>query len=232
MHFSRHCFAVLATSLLATVALAASAVDAPVPVHLRIEGEQKTIFEGTILTRGHNVTTASGGTHECNGLNNDANPQPGATCTSALADAARQNRFSFDGTFNSEFDDFLITSIGGETQTATQFWGILNNFQFTPVGGCQQEVRSSDKVLFAFDAFNKAHFLELSGPATAQVGHPTTFWVVDGATGQPVAGATVHGQTSATGGSVSVTFPEIGEQTLKASKSDSIRSNAVRVVVL
>ena len=44
-------------------------------------------------------------------------------------------------TFSTEFDDFFITSIGGESQTAKEFWGILLNFQFTPVGGCQQEVK-------------------------------------------------------------------------------------------
>ncbi|KAF9479631.1 hypothetical protein BDN70DRAFT_858214 [Pholiota conissans] len=232
MFFSRRCFSVLATSLVATVAVAAPAFNPLIPVNLRIEGETKTIFEGVVLTRGHNVTTASGGTHPCNGLNLGANPHPGATCTSALADAGKKAGFTFDGTFQSEFDDFFITSIGGDTQTSTQFWGILNNFQFTPVGGCQQEVTSSDQVLFAFDAFSKTHFLKLSGPATTRAGHPTAFTVLDGMTGAPVAGASVHGETSAADGTVEVTFVAPGKKSLKASKSDSIRSNAVNVVVL
>ncbi len=81
----------------ATAAFAAAAVNPLIPVKLRIEGETKTIFEGKVLTRGHNVTTPSGGTHPCNGLNDKANTLPGATCTSALADAARLHKFTFDG---------------------------------------------------------------------------------------------------------------------------------------
>lgn len=118
-------------------------------------------------------------------------------------------------------------------QTATQFWGILRNFQFTPVGGCQQEVTPRDSdVLFAFDAFNKVHFLKLSGPAVTVVGKPQKFTVIDGASGAPVAGASLNGQTTAADGSVVITFASKGIKSLKASKSDSIRSNAVEVVVL
>ncbi len=66
-------------------------------INLRIEGSQKTIFEGLIKTKGHVVTTPSGGTHQCNGLNNHSNPFPGPTPTSALDDASKQNDFPFDG---------------------------------------------------------------------------------------------------------------------------------------
>ena len=76
---------------------AASAANDLTLVNLRIEGAEKTIFEGTVLTRGHNVTTASGGTHICDGTNNGANPTPGPTCTSALDNAAKEHRFTFDG---------------------------------------------------------------------------------------------------------------------------------------
>ena len=43
----------------------------------------------------------------------------------------------------------------------------------------------NDKVLFAFDAFHKAHFLELAGPGgvAVKVGEPATFTVTDGSTG-------------------------------------------------
>ena len=81
----------------ATAAFAAAAVNPLIPVKLRIEGDTKTIFEGKVLTRGHNVTTPSGGTHPCNGLNDKANTVPGATCTSALANAAHLHKFTFDG---------------------------------------------------------------------------------------------------------------------------------------
>jgi len=221
-------------SLVAVLALLSSvlAANQPTLVNLRIEGSEKTIFEGPVLTRGHNVTTSSGGTHICDGTNNNANPTPGPTCTSALDNAAKEHGFTFDGTFSTEFDDFFITAIAGESQTSTQFWGILLNFQFIPVGGCQQEVKANDDILFAFDAFNKVHFLKLTGPHVAQVDHPVILTVTDGQSGSPVAGADVNGSISDANGHVSVTFAKFGDTVVKAQKSDSIRSSAFSILVI
>jgi hypothetical protein len=69
----------------------------PTLVNLRIEGADHTIYEGPILTRGHNVTSPSGGTHHCDGTNNNVNPTPGPTCTTALNDAAKLSSFDWDG---------------------------------------------------------------------------------------------------------------------------------------
>ena len=88
------------TVVLAMLALLSSAaVNQPTSVNLRVEGSTKTIFEGTIVTSGHNVTTALGGNHHCDGTNNGENPLPGPTCTSALDDASKapSNLFTFDG---------------------------------------------------------------------------------------------------------------------------------------
>ena len=71
--------------------------NTPILVNVRIEGPNSTIFEAPVLTQGHNVTTASGGNHHCDGTNFNVNPTPGATETSALADAAKQGHFTFDG---------------------------------------------------------------------------------------------------------------------------------------
>ena len=138
-------------------------------------------------------------------------------------------RFS---TFSTAFDDFFITSIGGVTQTATEFWGILLNFEFTPVGGCQQEVKHNDEILFAFNAFNANFFLKLEGPSTAHRGVPVVLTVTDGQTGKPVPGATVDGSTTDASGHVSVTFPHFGVQELKATKADAIRSNQLSILVI
>lgn len=135
-------------------------------------------------------------------------------------------------TFSTTFDDFFITSIGGVTQTSTEFWGILLNFEFTPVGGCQQEVVHNDQILFAFNAFNANFFLKLAGPNTAHVGSPVVLTVTDGQTGNPVAGATVNGGTTDANGHVSVTFSHIGVQKLKATKPDAIRSNQISILVI
>lgn len=92
--------------LLAALALA-NATNG-VMVNLRIEGENKTIFEGPVFTQGHNVTTLSGGTHHCDGTNNGANVLPGATCTSALDDAAKRHNFSFDGCVLLKLNDMWV----------------------------------------------------------------------------------------------------------------------------
>jgi len=208
-------------------------------VHLRVEGAGRTIYEDLVLTRGHNVTTASGGTHHCDGTNNNENPFPGPTCTSALDSAGHKADFTFDGTFDPEFDDFFITRIADSAQTITQFWGILLNFQFTQVGGCQQEVKAEDHVLFAFDAFSKTHFLRLDGPAIVRAGHAVQLNVTDGMTDEVIEGASVvasgHGagsQVSDADGHVSFTFTSRGVHNLKANRDDSIRSNGVNILVI
>ena len=146
-----------------------------------------------------------------------------------MANPGRDTCYS---TFNTEFDDFFITSIGGEDQTSTEFWGILLNFQLIPVGGCQERVKLDDEILFAFNAFNAVHFLKLVGPATAHVGHPVVLTVTDGQSGSAVAGASVRAQTSDANGHVSVVFTQAGQHDVKAMKSDSIRSSALTIHVI
>ncbi len=223
--------------LAATVAMTGPALASPTVVNVRVEGATATIFEGPVLTYGHSVSTTSGGTHHCDGTNNGANPTPGPTATAALDDAAASAAFTWDGTFSAGFDDYFVTRIGPDTQTATQFWGVLLNYQFTPVGGCQQRVGFGDKVLWAFDAFSKSHFLKMTGPITARVGVPITVTVKDGQNGSPISGATV-GPIGNTGtattnasGQAQVTFPTRGLKRVKAERADSIRSNALTVLV-
>ena len=97
-------------TVVAVLALLSSAVNLPTLVNLRVEGPGNTIFEGNILTTGHNVTTALGGNHHCDGTNNGANPLPGPTSTSALDDASKvpSNLLTFDGyvqSFHTAKDD-------------------------------------------------------------------------------------------------------------------------------
>ncbi|KAJ1307010.1 hypothetical protein OPQ81_007990 [Rhizoctonia solani] len=204
-------------------------------VKVRIEGSTTTIFEGTVKTNGRDVTTASGGTHHCDGTNNGANPVPGPTCTSALADVAKYSGIiSWDGTWDHNFDDFFVTRIGGSSQTSTQFWGLLLNWQFSPVGGCQQQVAEGDSILWAFDAFNKVFFLKLDGPTSAKVGVPVQVRVTDGPTEVAVSGASIAGYPSSisdTNGYATVTFTSAGTKKIKAQRSDSLRSNALAITV-
>ncbi len=73
------------------------AQNTEVTVNLRIEGDKNTIFEASILTKGKTVTTISGGTHICDGTNNNANSIPGPTITSTLDLAATNTNFTWDG---------------------------------------------------------------------------------------------------------------------------------------
>ena len=139
-------------------------------------------------------------------------------------------------TFFEEFDDLFISRIADSEQTTTEFWGLLVNFTFTPVGGCQQEVAFGDHVLWAFNAFGVDHFLKLDGPSLAVVGRPATFTVTDGMNGTAIANATVvapgaPAATSDAEGKVKLTFRTAGIHSAKASRADSIRSNAVTVLV-
>jgi len=219
---------VLATGPLASPARAAAP---PTLVTVRVEGAAGTIFEGPVYTDGHVITTASGGTHHCDGTNNGAHPSPGPTAIAALDDAAELGGFTWDATFFPAFDDYFVSRVGPDTQTATAFWGIVRNFHPLSTGGCQQRVGFGDQVLFAFDAFAKSHILRLTGPAFALVGQTITVNVTDGDTGLPLAGATVDGALTDSDGNASITFDRVGLKRLKAEKADSIRSNALYVFV-
>lgn len=212
-------------------------------INLRIEGLATTIFEGTIRTTGHNVTTPSGGTHKCDGTNFGANPSPGATITSALDDASRRsrggNRFTWDATWFDSFEDFFITRVGQDTQTDTAFWGLLVDWQFTDVGGCQQRVTAQDEdVLIAYDAFGKQYFLKMELVTTGRIerDEEVQVRVTDGVTGVVVPGAVVEGSDGVEAvvdaeGLATVSWGTRGKKALKASHPDAVRSNKVVVKV-
>ena len=138
----------------AAVAAPAAAVAAPVSVNLRVEGVTHTIYDEQITTDAHAVTTQKGGTHLCDGTNGGANPSPGPTGTAALDDGARLGGFGWDGPFYDGFSDFAVERVGSDVATSTQFWGLLLNYDFTSVGGCQQRIAEGDQVLWAYDAFS------------------------------------------------------------------------------
>ena len=181
-------------ALAALAVLAPAAQADPVSVKLRVEGKTGTLYEKPVTTDGHNVTTASGGTHKCDGTNGGANPSPGATSTATLDDGAKQGGFSFDATWNDGFEDFLIDRIGPDSSTSSEFWGHFNNFESSMVGGCQQRVGTGDEVLWVYDAFSKAQALNLTGPTSARTGQSFSVQATNGATGAPLAGASVGGQ--------------------------------------
>jgi hypothetical protein len=206
---------------------AGSAQAAPVVVDLRVEGAEETIFEGTVRTDGHAIEQDASGAQPCDGTNGGANPTPGPTVTSALDDAVAWN-----GNWNPSFSDFLVSRIGPDKATDTQFWGTALNGTPTELGGCQVQVKQGDDVLWAFDLFSKRQFLELSGPRTARVGRTFRVRVTDAKNGdRPVKGATVGGAKTDARGYARLEAEERGTAVLKAERRSALRSNAVLVRV-
>ncbi|WP_263172321.1 DUF4430 domain-containing protein [Streptomyces sp. SCSIO ZS0520] len=128
------------------------AVKAPVTVTLTVTGPDSTVFDGTVSTTGHDVTTASGGTHPCDGTNNGANPSAGPTPTAALDDAAAQAGFTWDGEWYASFEDYFVSTIDGATGGQEAYWNIAVNGTATPVGGCQFRIEAGDEVAFTWTA--------------------------------------------------------------------------------
>lgn len=150
-----------AFSFILLVAPAAEAT--PAEVGVRIEGKTETLFEGPVLTDGHNVkgigdSDAPAWGRRCNGLNRDANPLPGPTPTAASVDAMAILGEEFDGDWygTDSFDDYFITQWGPERQDVGEgdYWGLLVNNVFTSVGGCQYQVDAGDEVMWVYDAFD------------------------------------------------------------------------------
>jgi hypothetical protein len=218
--------------LIVLAATAPAALAAPATVTLRVEGATSTIFEGPVTTDGHDVTTAAGGTHKCDGTNGNppVNPTPGPSATAALDDAGKLGGFDFDGAYSVGFDDFLISRVGPDSQTQTQFWSFAVNGQFPEIGGCQQRVAHGDEVLWAFDSFGKA-LLKLTGPAAVRTNTPFAVQVKDAADGSNEAGASVGGATTGADGRATLNFALPGIYRLKATRANAIRSNALVVCV-
>ena len=153
----RTTLATLAVALSIVTAGAGPAEAAPAKVGVRVEGRSETLFEGPILTDGHNVRAASDTKpRRCNGLNNDQNPTPGPTPTAATVDAMAILGEDFDGRWYAEpFEDYLVERWGPEAEDegAGEFWGVAVNNVFTGVGGCQYQLDGGDEVLWAYDAF-------------------------------------------------------------------------------
>lgn len=153
--------AALCVASLLTVALASVAQAAPTQVNVRIEGRSETLFEGPILTEGHNVRASSDSSapaagRRCNGLNNGQNPTPGPTPTAAAADAMSLIGEDFDGLWYAQpFEDYFIKRWGPDAQSegAGEYWGLVVNNVFTDVGGCQYQLDGGDEVLWVYDAF-------------------------------------------------------------------------------
>ncbi|HEX6688400.1 MAG TPA: DUF4430 domain-containing protein [Solirubrobacterales bacterium] len=165
----RTTIAAFTVALLFNALAAVTADAAPTEVNVRIEGRSETLFEGPILTDGHNVRASSDAKappagRRCNGLNNGKNPTPGPTPTAASVDAMSIVGEDFDGKWYAEpFEDYFLTRWGpdGQNEGNGEYWGLLVNNVFTNVGGCQYELDAGDEVVWVYDAFKVRPILAL-----------------------------------------------------------------------
>lgn len=229
--------AIAATLAVLGVALIGSsgAEAALTELTVRIEGAQKTLFEGPIRTEGHQVqATSDTEPRPCDATNNGAHPAPGPTPTAASVDAMELAGEDFDGDWYPGYDDYFIQQWGPDREDGNTFayWGILVNGAFTSVGGCQFLAQAGDEVFWAYDAFNGREMLWLSAAtdpgfpaaptASVEVGEPLDLVVEAGdqpnpdpaenVTVAPVATAAGSGyQTVETGNADAVTTDADGE---------------------
>lgn len=178
--FKRVSAAVLATT--ATALAVAPEPASAATVHVRVEGLQRTVFNGVVDT-GPRTVRAKSDTEPrlCDGTNSDRNPVPGATATGATATAMESHGQTFDGNWTPGYDDYFITEFGGDREDTNEgwWWGVLINKRFIPVGGCQYQVTDGDEVLWVNDAFSKRSLLWLTQDTSgnAVVGQPHTVFV-------------------------------------------------------
>ncbi|MHB8240872.1 MAG: hypothetical protein ACYDHN_02670 [Solirubrobacteraceae bacterium] len=252
---------VLSVSLVAFLTLISSAALATsIPVHLRIEGSKATLYEGDITTEAETIETpSSNGPHPCDYSENGnaggfaSGGNASATPTTAVHDAALAAGLTFDAdwfgsgeTGNENPGDFFVSQIGSDiNQSSSPFdsWGFAVNDTTSPVGGCQVALAPGNEVLWAYNYFNLSHLLALSGPATAAVGVPVSVHVTDAQTGVALSGAaigevaggittTIPGSSNTdSGGNATVVLSHAGTVKLKATRSDSVRSNSLSICV-
>ncbi|MFE5548296.1 DUF4430 domain-containing protein [Streptomyces sp. NPDC056534] len=132
---------------------AATFTNAPVRVTVTVQGPDGLLFQKKIFTWGHDVTTATGGTHKCDGTNGSAHTTKVPTPTAALDHAAKRNGFTWDGTWYASFDDFSVDTVKGVNGGGSAYWSISVNGTPTPVGGCQFEIENGDQVAFTWTSF-------------------------------------------------------------------------------
>src|SRR5215211_6873539 len=199
-------------ALLLLLAAAPAADALPVTVNLRVEGLNRTVFDGPVTTDAHVVTTTAAGPHTCDGTNGAAEPEPGPTATGALDDAAKLAGFTIDGPYgNFGIDDYFLERVADEqVDPSSEYWSLWINHQFSDKGGCQKRVLAGQDVLWAGIPFSVSIPLKLTGPESAVTGQPVQVEVTDGSNGDPQEGATVAGATTGADGRAMLAFPDEG----------------------
>jgi hypothetical protein len=208
------------------LALAAPAGAAPVTVNLRVEGPTRTIFEGPVTTDVRLFHFTGDVDHQC-----DNNGAGAVTRGAAMVAAADATPFVTTGTW---FDGLgaSFKTVGGENveYDGQHYLVEYKNDVAALVGACSDPVQDGDRVLFAFAA-DTAPLLKLTGPPSAHTGDTVTLAVTD-SSGTAVTGASVGGVQTGGDGKARITLSQTGTRTFKATKPDTVRSNALSIAVV
>jgi hypothetical protein len=209
----------LLTILALALSVAPAAAHAAV-VNVRVEGASRTLFEGDVAVTNHNVQSLSeraiGAIRPCDGTNNGAGGSPSPTGTSATFDALALQGQGFDGEWYDQYDDYLISKLGGETAS----WRLFRDGTFTTVGGCQLKLGDGTKVLWAASS-GSLLTLALSGSTvTTSPGAEVYVAGADGTPGQVLGTADADGH-------VTLNLNPGAWYRIKARASGKVRSNRV-----
>jgi hypothetical protein len=229
--------AILASLAIGTATAQAAGTGA---VTVRVEGASATLIAPTLVaTRSGTFSPMSDPSHSCSA----------SSAAYALELATLVNTTSWSGTFFS-FGDYLVTTIAGETHPTGPSDGSYWNFWYdhapAQVGICGQQLNPNDEILFFPDCFGKCpagfvspDVLGMTAPTIAQKGAPiavaaTSYASADGAP-SPAAGATISGggatTTTSGTGAAQLTFPGVGTFTIRATRTNAIRSEPHTVCV-
>lgn len=204
-------------------------------IYFRIEGgDQGTVFDDCLAVGPGDLTTSSGGTHQC-GNSNSGN------LNRAIQSAAGKAGFSFDGSFSPSFNDYFITRIAADAQSGNQYWGVLNNGVFTTSGGCGASVQPEDRGLWQWDAFRgnlalltiEPQYMVVSAKDTTSVTVKVNSRSPNGG-GYSAASGAIVANTYVADSNGDVTIPVLGPgcYQYKAERSNSGRSNTFYLSVL
>lgn len=224
------CSLTLVAALVALL-IAASALANPT-VTVRVEGLTETKLPATQVTTTNTPVVKDGNSeHSCSG-------------TSAIGGLELATGGNWSGPWNSEFDQYEIYSIEGETHlfepssTANYYWSFWLDEKEATAGACEVQLQPGDRVLFFPACFGSScppeqTPLGIEAPEVANVGESIQVTVrryISDGTSLPLAGAEVNaGAVSGTTdseGHVKLSIPAAGEITLRASAPASVRTEA------
>jgi hypothetical protein len=207
---------------------ASGALAAGTKVTVRVEGKTRTLLAPTAAqTHAGWITKGGAPSGVC----------PATSAQGAL-DVATHHHWS--GTFSSSFNEYLIKTILGDTESTTKFyWGIWINDRYATTGACQIKLHRGDRLLFAVDSVvHHEHPIEFVPVKSQHAGQPFDVKVVrfsDTGKTKPLAaahvsGAGVHAVTTRSG-IARITVSHAGTLLLHATEKGYISAAPLRVHV-